>query len=131
VKKLVVIFFLLIYGFASVGATVHTHYCMGEYVGATLLENKGGKCGKCGMKESNKKNGCCKDEHKEFKLKTDHQKGSVADFVKVISAPVLLTPIPYYHFTLQQNSTFLRTDVRPPPNIQKLRLHILYAVFLI
>jgi hypothetical protein len=131
VKKLIAIFFLVFYGFASIGATLHTHYCMGEYVETTFLENKDSKCGKCGMKEDPKKKGCCKDEHKEFKLKTDYQKGSVADFVKVISAPVLLTPIPYYNFTLQQNNIFLRTDVRPPPNIQKLRLHILYAVFLI
>ena len=130
-KKLVVIFFLVIYGFASIGATVHTHYCMGEYVGTSLLENEGGKCGKCGMKESTKKNGCCNDEHKEFKLKTDHQKGSVADFVKTISAPILLTSIPYYNFSLQQSSKFTNTSLRPPPNIQKQRLFILYAVFLI
>ncbi len=130
-KKLVAIFFLVAYGFASIGATLHTHYCMGDYVGTTFLENKGGKCGKCGMKESNKKNGCCKDEHKEFKLKTDHQKGNASYFLNTISAPVLLTPIPNYNFSLQQNSKFLPEDLRPPPNIQKQRLYILYASFLI
>jgi hypothetical protein len=131
VKKLVVIFFLVIYGFASIGATVHTHYCMGEYVGTTLLENKGGKCGKCGMKESNKKNGCCKDEHKEYKLKIDHQKSVVFNIVHFIAAPVLLSLIPSYNFTLLQNSKFVYSNLHPPPNKQKQRLHILYGVFLI
>jgi hypothetical protein len=131
VKKIIAIFFLIVYGFTSVGATVHMHYCMGEYVGTTLLENKNSKCGKCGMKESNKKNGCCKDEHKEFKLKTDHQKSGIANLVNVIAAPVLPTEIPFYNFVLEQNSKFTYTNLHPPPNIQKQRLHILYGVFLI
>jgi hypothetical protein len=131
VKKIVAIFFLVLYGFASIGATVHIHYCMGEYVGTTLSENKNSKCGKCGMKEDAKKKGCCKDEHKEFKLKTDHQKCTVANFAHAISAPVLLAPISYYNFTPQQNRTFVYTTLHPPPNIQNQRLHLLYGVFLI
>ncbi len=113
------------------GATLHTHYCMDEYVETTLFENKNGKCGKCGMKEDPEKKGCCKDEHKEFKLKTDHQKSIVSDIVNFIDAPVLLTAAYTYNFTLQQNSKFVFSNLRPPPNIQKQRLHILYGVFLI
>jgi hypothetical protein len=131
VKKVVAIFFVVIYGFASIGATVHTHYCMGKYVGTTLLESKDSKCGKCGMKEDAKKKGCCKDEHKEFKLKTDQQKSNVTNISSVNFAPALLSPITNYNVKALQNNKFASSNLHPPPIIQKLRLHILYAVFLI
>lgn len=130
-KKIVAIFFVVIYGFASIGATVHTHYCMGEYVGTTLLENKGGKCGKCGMKEDAKKKGCCKDEHKEFKLKTDQQKANISNIIFVPIAPALLSSITNYNVKPLQNNKLASSNLHPPPIIQQLRLHILYAVFLI
>jgi hypothetical protein len=131
VKKLVVIFFLVIYGFASIGATLHTHYCMGEYVGTTLLKNKSGKCGKCGMKESNKKNGCCKDEHKEYKLKTEQQKGNTSHFVKAISIALELHKYQDYKISTIQvvNSCF--SNYHPPPDIHIQNLHVLYCTFLI
>jgi hypothetical protein len=55
----------------------------------------------------------------------------VFNIVHFIAAPVLLSLIPSYNFTLQQNSKFVYNNLRPPPNIQKQRLHILYGVFLI
>jgi hypothetical protein len=131
VKKIVAIFFLVVYGFASIGATLHTHYCMGEYVGTTLVENKNSKCGKCGMKEDAKKKGCCKDEHKEFKLKVDQQKSSVANFVHAISSAILITPTPHYNFSLLKVDKFTYTNFYPPPNIKPIKLHVLYGVFLI
>jgi hypothetical protein len=132
VKKFVAILFLVIYGFGTIGATVHTHYCMGEYVGASLLQSKNSKCGKCGMKEDSKKKGCCQDEQKEFKLKIDQKKSSILDFIYAKSAPFLLVHTPDYHFELlQQKSLFIITNLSPPPLIQKERLHVLYGVFLI
>ena len=64
-KKALVILILITYSFATVGTTMHLHYCMNEYVGASLWDGDDtSECGKCGMKE--KKGGCCKDEHKAF-----------------------------------------------------------------
>jgi hypothetical protein len=131
VKKLVVIFFLLIYGFASIGATVHTHYCMGEYVGTTLLENKNSKCGKCGMKEDAKKKGCCKDEHKEFKLKTDQQKASVADFAHAVFALVELPQYQDYKIAKLYVTKLCYSNYHPPPDIHNQNLQVLYCTFLI
>lgn len=83
------------------------------------------------MKEDAKKKGCCKDEHKEIKVKNEHQKGSIADFVNVFFAPALLTPVTHYNFTNPQCNKLTYINFHPPPNIQDKRLYLLYGVFLI
>ncbi len=130
-NKIVAIFFLVVYGFTSIGATLHTHYCMGTYVGTTLLENKDSKCGKCGMKEAAKKKGCCKDEHKEFKLKTDQQKASIASFIATIFAPVALPQYQDYKIGKLQVTKLCYSNYHPPPNIHNQNLQVLYCIFLI
>ncbi len=70
---------MLVYGLTSVGATVHLHYCMNEYVSWDLAHSKeDNKCGKCGM--TDKKSGCCKDEYKQVKLSVDQQDTLQKDF---------------------------------------------------
>ncbi len=131
-KKIIVIFFLLVYGFTAIGATVHLHYCMGNFVEWSLKENKDSKCGKCGMKETANKKGCCKDEHKEFKIKIDQQKASIADVVKVMGTPALLTPIAsYINFIPKPIANFNYSNYHPPPDIQNQNLQVLYCTFLI
>ena len=81
------------------GATVHLHYCMNEFVGWSLIQNKNEECGKCGMKE--KDNGCCKDEHKFIKNNSD-QKTAESGFqlIKLIAValPVYFVEIPTVNF---------------------------------
>jgi hypothetical protein len=131
VKKIVALFFLVAYGFASIGATLHTHYCMGEYVGTTLVQNKDSKCGKCGMKEDAKKKGCCKDEHKEFKLKADQQKANVADFSHVAFAAVVLPQYQDYTIAKLHVTKLCYSNYHPPPDINNQNLQVLYCTFLI
>jgi hypothetical protein len=128
VKKIVVILLLFIYGSATMGATIHLHYCMDVFVGSSLWHNnKDDKCGKCGMKE--KKGGCCKDEHKQFKLKTDHQKSGIAQYVKIFDTPALTSPITEFDF---KGSLLLAFSVsNGPPEIPRKKLCILHCVFLI
>jgi len=75
VKKAITIFFLVIYGFATVGATVRVHYCMEKFVGFELFHNNStkDKCAKCGMKKSTNKKGCCKDETKQIKIEKEYK----------------------------------------------------------
>jgi hypothetical protein len=130
VKKTVVILLLLIYGSATMGATVHLHYCMNEFVGWSLLHGKDDKCGKCGMSEKDKK-GCCKDEHKHFKLKADHQKSNATQPIFFITTPALFIPV--VDFDIHSYSTVTETypTSHAPPDINRKRLNILYGVFLI
>ncbi len=128
-KKTVFILLMLIYGSATMGATVHLHHCMNELVGWSLWHSEKEECGKCGMKEDKK--GCCKDEHKYFKLKADHQKAAAAAFITFELTPVIINPIPDFNFytNLQVTENYCRCPA--PPYIERIRLHILHCVFLI
>ena len=126
-KKFVAIFFLLIYGFTSVGATVHIHYCMGKYVGASLWQSKNEKCGKCGMVEKNKK-GCCKDEHKQIKLSTDHQKAFTAFNYNTLISPAIVSDFIKVTFPQKQINALLPKVNAPPPK-QAIPIYILNCIF--
>ena len=130
VKKLVAIFFLVIYSITTLGATIHSHYCMGEYMGSSLPHKAKDKCEKCGMTKAKSK-GCCKDDHKFLSLKREHNqtKASVEipNFFAETLSPVYITYniVPVYY-----NSETV-TIFHPPPLIPKQRLHLLNCVFLI
>ncbi|MBK7345852.1 MAG: hypothetical protein IPI98_02770 [Chitinophagaceae bacterium] len=128
-KKIVVILLLLIYGSATMGATIHMHYCMNELVGWGLWHGERDKeCGKCGMKE--KKGGCCKDEHKQVKLKTEHQKSATAQYIQFLDVPALTTPVADFSFEIKPASLAFPVS-NAPPKIPRERLYILHCVFLI
>ena len=112
------------------GATVHLHYCMDEFVGWSLIENNDGKCGKCGMTEKGKQ-GCCKDEQQHFKLKADHQKTIVEQSVNPVIAPALFAHVINFIFQPALNSTENYPTSHAPPDIYKERLHVLHCIFLI
>ena len=61
---------ILYLGIAS-GIAMEVHFCMGKKVGVEFFGSSDDHCSKCGMKE--KKGGCCKDEHRLYKLKDDHK----------------------------------------------------------
>jgi hypothetical protein len=121
---------MLIYGSATIGATVHLHYCMDEFVGWSLFHSNDDKCGKCGMEEKDK-DGCCKDEHKQLKLKTDHQKAAVAQSINLVTAAVLFEPVIDFNFQsiVRLNESY--PTCHAPPDNGNINFHVLYCVFLI
>lgn len=111
------------------GATIHMHFCMDKFVGWSLWHSdKDKKCGKCGMKEE--KGGCCKDEHKQVKLKTEHQKSAAAQYLQFLDLPALVTPLTDFSLTVASVSLSFPVSNAPPKNPGE-RLHILHCVFLI
>ena len=111
------------------GATIHMHYCMNELVGWSLWHGEKDKeCGKCGMKE--KKGGCCKDEHKQVKLKTEHQKSATEQYIQFLDVPALTTPVTDSNFEIKPASLTFPVSTAPP-KIPRERLYILHCVFLI
>ena len=128
-KKIVAIFLLITYGFTSVGATVHLHYCMDKFIGADLWHSEDNKCGKCGMTEKSKK-GCCKDEHKQIKVDKAQQKStSDYNFSSVLS-PVILTNVSYNYFEETILAASLPKLYAPPPQ-QGSHIYILHCSYLI
>ena len=128
-KKIAVILILLVYGSTTIGATVHLHYCMNEFVGWSLWhKGKENECGKCGMKE--KKGGCCKDEHRHVQLKVDHQKSSVAYHITLTEATSITTP--FLTFILKASPLPHHIPVsNAPPHIPKGNLYIFHCVLLV
>jgi hypothetical protein len=62
VKQACATILVLLYMFASIGAIIHQHFCMGELVNFSMFISKDKKCGKCGMeKHTDANNECCKD----------------------------------------------------------------------
>lgn len=111
------------------GATIHLHYCMNKMVGWSLWHSEKEECGKCGMKED--KTGCCKDEHKHFKLKADHHNTATAAVTTFNSAPTIVNPIPDFNFRAFKKITKTFFTCHAPPDISDTRLHILHCVYLI
>ena len=68
---------------------MHLHFCMDKFIGWDVSQTKNTSCTKCGMKESATKKGCCKDELKQLKINTDHQKSTTASFLNIFEAPVI------------------------------------------
>lgn len=131
-KKIIVAILALLYITTSTGATIHMHYCMGELADWGIGRNDSKTCGKCGMDKSDEKdNGCCKDEQKEIKLKTDHQKAGLIGFINSLAVPAIFTPVPDFNFQpfLQITESF--STCHAPPDIDDIKLHVLHCVFLI
>src|SRR5687767_1860526 len=98
---------------------------MNELVGWSLFHDKDEACDRCGMKEKDK-DGCCKDEHKHFKLKVEHQKSISAQLVAILVSPALLTPAIDFNFNSSSNCiTEKYFSCHAHPDVGKERLHIL------
>lgn len=71
-NRIIAVLIAVCYLCASTGFTLHEHYCMGERVSTSLLEQPDAhKCEQCGMEKGKSRDGCCKDEHKVVKADGD------------------------------------------------------------
>ena len=70
-KKLLLSILTIIYLTVSSGVAMEIQYCMGKKAGIDIYQSGEDKCGRCGMTE--KKGGCCSDEHKFYKLADAHK----------------------------------------------------------
>lgn len=73
-KKFAATCLLLIYFTFSAGATLHLHYCMGEFAGFSFSDTDKGACNKCGMTtHSSETRKCCKDVQVTPSISDDHK----------------------------------------------------------
>ena len=71
-KKALATILLFIYLSATMGATLHLHYCMDRLVSWSFSDKKDKICSFCGMDKTDHE-GCCKDEQKVIKLDKDQK----------------------------------------------------------
>jgi len=71
-KKILASILLITYAFASSGASVDLHYCMGKLIGLDFDYSSKKQCGNCNMPVKDTK-GCCNNKQVQAKIDTDQQ----------------------------------------------------------
>ncbi len=74
-KSIVILLLAVVYIAASMGFSVHSHYCCGKKVSTTFWEKKN----KCACGKTGKPKRCCRDEVTTFKIQDNH-KNTTASF---------------------------------------------------
>lgn len=130
-KKLLVTILALIYLGSSTGAVMHLHYCMGKLAETSFSKNTNPTCGKCGMKTSQKKTGCCKDETKFVKNEQD-QKASLSQF-EFQQLAIAFQPVAFFHLSTPVLSNQLLIAYAPnaPPDLHAPAVYLRVCSFLI
>jgi hypothetical protein len=72
-KKLLITILAIVYLGTSSGVVLHMHYCMGKLAELGFSAKTSSICSKCGMPQSTKKKGCCKDESSFVKNTSDQK----------------------------------------------------------
>jgi hypothetical protein len=93
-KRFLAIIVAVLHLASATGATLRTHYCMGDLIGTELAPHFDADgdhhvCGKCGM-EKGSSQGCCKDKHSFIKDASD--KAHQHAFQFAFDAPPALLP---------------------------------------
>ena len=111
----------------SSGIAMEIHYCMGEKAGIDYYKITDDKCGRCGMKEQNKK-GCCSDNHKFVKIQDSHQlANNVLNFG--ISEIAFISPFIIYDWKLPEATAISFVSNHSPPLYAKPPARILHGIF--
>lgn len=118
---------LLLYSFATVGATVHMHYCMNRLTGISLIDTKQAVCNNCGMLKT-KARGCCHDECKQIRLQAD-QLITTACEAPVQFALALPPQAVTYNHTINPLAITVEKVSHAPPNRQLQKLYIQHNVW--
>ncbi len=121
----------LVYLASSTGAVMHLHYCMGKLAETSFSKNNNATCGKCGMKTSKKKGGCCKDESKFIKNEQD-QKLSLTQFEfqqqAIALLPIATCVLPEAKLS---NQLLITNAPNAPPDIHAPSVYLRVCSFLI
>ena len=127
-KKVIVAIIAFLYMGISSGVAMDIHYCMGKKAGVGFYGDEKDKCNKCGMK--GKKNPCCHDQHKFYKINDSH-KSVTNDAVptpKVVDTVAVVTTF-YNRFFYKASDATKAVNVNSPPDYTKPQLYITNSVF--
>jgi hypothetical protein len=125
-KKCLLFFISILYLGISSGFAMDIHYCMGKKVSVELWHHQTKKCGKCGMIE--KKDGCCKNQSKFYKIQDAHKKGNEI----TVNFSAVYTPILYYYtpfLAIKYNALRSTFYSSPPPILFLPKPYLLFGVF--
>ncbi len=110
----------------SSGIAMEIHYCMGKQAGVDFYKTENEKCGRCGMTE--KKTGCCHDEHKFHKLQDSHK--NVYNDISFESGDLAISQeFPIYNWQITTDETFAVVHNNSPPDYTGPSACIMNCVF--
>ncbi len=113
---------LLLYGSATMGATVYMHYCMNKLTGISFWSSNGKQCSNCGMFKE-RSHGCCKDECKQLRMQADQHLATIASDVHHFNCMPNLQPVVNMLMPAQGIITVTQVSHAPPGKpLQKLYL---------
>ena len=125
-KKAFLAILTTMYMTVTSGIALEIHYCMGKRAGIGLYGLADDKCGNCGMKE--KKNSCCFDEHKFYKLSDSH-KNVTNDISFSANEISVLNEYPLFVWQLPSLNTVVALNDHSPPDPSGHAACILNCVF--
>jgi hypothetical protein len=104
---------------------------MGQLADTSFSKNNNAACSKCGMKTSQKKGGCCKDESKFVKNEQD-QKASLTHF-EFQQLTIAFQPVPFFNLSTPELCNQLQIAYAPnaPPDIHAPAVFLRDCSFLI
>ncbi|HSC52016.1 MAG TPA: hypothetical protein VLC98_00225 [Phnomibacter sp.] len=131
-RKLFLAILAVFYLWSATGASIHLHYCMGEFQEWGLWQKNSPTCDACGMQKSvGKQKGCCKDEHQFIKNSID-QKTVESAFQLIAATGVCILPVqveipPVHLSSLTEENPISNA----PPRSSGVAVYILNRSFLI
>jgi len=125
-KKFFLSILTLMYMTVSSGIAMEIHYCMGKRAGIEFYGSDSDKCGRCGMTE--KKTGCCHDEHKFYKLSDDHK--NVSNTISFSAGDIAISnDVPLFNWTAPADVTIAAVNNHSPPDYTGPSTCIMNCVF--
>jgi hypothetical protein len=113
VKKVPVIILLAAYTFASSGASVDLHYCMGKLIGWDFDYSAKSGCSNCGMPTKAEK-GCCHD--KQIQIKVDKEQQLTYNTISLLNHQITLAPgYPALNDLLHNSTIVTHPSIHGPP----------------
>lgn len=130
VKQICTFILATVYLYFIVGATIHHHYCMGEYAGSSLFSFQDKRCGKCGMvKHGENSSNCCNEVSTIVKLTDSHTYIAAYDFSFFYIATADLFPSLICNTNFSPPSAEVNFPAHSPPFLLKNPLFIQYNNF--
>lgn len=126
-KKILVVILLITYAFASSGASVDLHYCMGKLIGWDFDYSSKNDCRNCEMKTKPDK-GCC--DNKQINSKIDKEQQAACNTISLSSDLVAILAV--YSITndaLFKSSAIANPSIHGPPLITPAPLYLFHCNF--
>jgi hypothetical protein len=126
-KKILVVILLVTYAFASSGASVDLHYCMGKLIGWDFDYASKNDCRNCGMQTKPDK-GCC--DNKQINPKIDKEQQAAYNTISLNNDLVAILPdYSILNDALFTSSTIANPSIHGPPLITSGALYLFHCNF--